>query len=57
MVRDAGRLVGLVTTISKFATDPLEDTGVYPRCLAIETADDLLTAESKNISLTTIFAK
>ena len=56
-VKVLGKPEGLVTAMSRLATDPRADVGVYPKCLAIETADALLTAESKNISFTTIFAK
>ena len=34
----------------------LTEFGTYPRCLAIETALSRLTAESRNISFTSMFA-
>ena len=57
IVNVLGNPVGLVTTTPMLAVDPLTEAGVYPKCLAIETADVLLTAESKNISFISILAK
>ena len=39
-VKVLGKPEGLVTAMSRLATDPRADVGVYPKCLAIETADD-----------------
>jgi hypothetical protein len=55
-VKVGGVSTGLLIVNETFALALLKDAGVYPRCFAIDTADDLLTAESKNISLATMLA-
>ena len=56
-VNDVGLFVGAFTLNVNFALAPLGDNGVYPKCFAIDIVDAFFTAESKNISLTTMFAR
>jgi len=48
---------GLLTLILTFALALLTEDGVNPNCLAIDIAEDLLTAESKNISFNNILPR
>ena len=53
----SGLSVGSNTVTLTLALALLIDEGVYPKCFAIEIADDLFTAESKNISFNNILPR